>query len=498
MIGGHCETIKSWLFFSPFGEPKVSQSDWLEKNSAVIMRIVSIALKKNLCDHCLGRLFARAGFGLTNEERGRAVRVVMALSAELLSKESGIDSPDLLSKLPVHHPPPSSDLEREGPSEKDDGWISEPTPGFDSYLSDSRMEDACYICQGLFRDLEDLAKLVMEKVNEQEFGTFQIGTRVDPGTAERERLLWELTDPTSAEPIKEEINREVGKLLSSMIPQKEFSRDDPEVTFIIDPVFKVVKVQRKPLFIYGRYNKLMRGIPQTRWECRRCRGKGCSSCGGKGKMYETSVEELVGEPFLEAADGTNFKLHGMGREDIDVRCLGFGRPFILEISEPAVRTLDLDNIGQTIGALSDGKVVVRDLRTSSRSEVADVKEGSSMKRYSATIIVEKGLDEESLKYNISLLAQSPISQRTPNRVSHRRADLVRERRIHEIEARTIEDGKAVVEMLADGGLYIKEVLHGDGGRTVPSLSSLLNKEVQVEALDVIEVLYDPKVEASKR
>ncbi|MFW3146351.1 MAG: hypothetical protein ACMUIE_06020, partial [Thermoplasmatota archaeon] len=56
----------------------------------------------------------------------------------------------------------------------------------------------------------------------------------------------------------------------------------------------------------------------------------------------------------------------------------------------------------------------------------------------------------------------------------------------------------VVEMLTDGGLYIKEVLHGDEGRTEPSLSSLLKKEVQVESLDVMEVLYDPKGAPSKR
>ncbi|MFW3147119.1 MAG: tRNA pseudouridine(54/55) synthase Pus10, partial [Thermoplasmatota archaeon] len=412
------------------------ESGWLQANSAAIMRIGSMALGRPLCDHCLGRLFARSGFGLTNEERGRAVRIVMALSAELLSEESKDGPPDLLSQLPVHHSPP--DIEDDtGDLSKDDGWTSEPTPSFDSYLSDVDIDGGCYICQDLFRDLDALAALIMERIDDQEFRTFQVGTKVDPGTAERERLVWELTEPTSAEPIKEEINREVGKILGPMMPDKEFSRDDPEVTFIIDPIFRVVKVQRKPLFIYGRYNKFVRGIPQTRWECKKCRGRGCTNCNGKGKMYEISVEELIGGPFLKEAGAANFKLHGMGREDIDVKCLGTGRPFILEISEPAVRTLDIDAIGSEIGHNSGGKVEVRDLRQTSRSEVALVKEGSSLKRYSAVISVKEGLDEEILKYNISLLAQSPISQRTPKRVSHRRADLVRERHIHEIEARTI-------------------------------------------------------------
>jgi tRNA pseudouridine synthase 10 len=45
-----------------------------------------------------------------------------------------------------------------------------------------------------------------------------------------------------------------------------------------------------------------------------------------------------------------------------------------------------------------------------------------------------------------------------------------------------------VEFLTDGGLYIKELLHGDEGRTEPSLSSLLGTKVNVENLDVTGVM----------
>jgi tRNA pseudouridine synthase 10 len=104
--------------------------------------------------------------------------------------------------------------------------------------------------------------------------------------------------------------------------------------------------------------------------------------------------------------------------------------------------------------------------------------------------VKELLDEETLKYNISLLAQSPIRQRTPTRVAHRRADKIRKRSIHEIDSEVLSDGRAVVELTTDGGLYIKELLHGDEGRTEPSLSSLLGKKVNVEILDVTGVHYE--------
>ena len=57
-------------------------------------------------------------------------------------------------------------------------------------------------------------------------------------------------------------------------------------------------------------------------------------------MYQESVEEFISEPVLLAAKGVASKFHGSGREDIDARMLGNGRPFVLEISEPKIRTLD--------------------------------------------------------------------------------------------------------------------------------------------------------------
>ena len=105
-----------------------------------------------------------------------------------------------------------------------------------------------------------------------------------------------------------------------------------------------VKIQINPLFIEGRYRKLIRGIPQTRWPCRKCKGRGCKICDFTGKMYPESVEELIAEKVLQATKGSESRFHGAGREDIDVRMLGRGRPFVLEIKEPKIRELKLENI----------------------------------------------------------------------------------------------------------------------------------------------------------
>ena len=41
----------------------------------------------DICDHCLGRLFAKKSFGLTNEQRGKALRIAHALEYNIPYEE---------------------------------------------------------------------------------------------------------------------------------------------------------------------------------------------------------------------------------------------------------------------------------------------------------------------------------------------------------------------------------------------------------------------------
>jgi tRNA pseudouridine synthase 10 len=95
--------------------------------------------------------------------------------------------------------------------------------------------------------------------------------------------------------------------------------------------------------------------------------------------------------------------------------------------------------------------------------------------------------EGALEDALATLSGTTIEQRTPERVSHRRADKVRTRDVFEIRGELDGDRTATVEVHGEGGLYIKELLHGDGGRTEPSLAGLLGVDVEVTALDVTAV-----------
>jgi len=91
-----------------------------------------------LCDHCLGRMFAKCGEHLTDLKRGRMLRAGL--------KESGEDiSP----------------------------------------------ADMCPLCEDLFSMVSRFAEAVAEKVNEVESSNFLVGCRIDAGQAKREKEIVE-------------------------------------------------------------------------------------------------------------------------------------------------------------------------------------------------------------------------------------------------------------------------------------------------------------------
>ena len=268
---------------------------------------------------------------------------------------------------------------------------------------------------------------------------------------------------------------------------KEVNFDKPDIVIVTDTTYDSLAVQIAPLYIYGRYRKLTRGIPQTRWPCRECFGKGCERCNNTGKMYQTSVEEVVGLVVMEHSKGKDHRFHGMGREDIDALMIGDGRPFVIEIKEPVKRNLPLDIINDSINS-GDNGVEVNSLRYSDGTEVVKIKGARPEKKYRVLVSFEGELTEAKLNEVVLSLGGKTVAQQTPTRVKHRRADKVRSRVVKTIELVELSGSKAVFELTTEAGTYVKEFVHGDDGRTVPSIAGELGIACKVEELDVLEIM----------
>ena len=179
--------------------------------------------------------------------------------------------------------------------------------------------------------------------------------------------------------------------------------------------------------------------------------------------------------------------HGAGREDVDAQMVGSGRPFVLEIKQPRRRDADLEELRVAVAEGTDGKVEIESLAFATHGMIERVKEHDASKTYRAIVDFVESVAEADFEAAIDALEGATIEQRTPHRVDHRRADLVRERTVLEIDGSLTDEYTATVEVHGEGGLYIKELVSGDEGRTEPSLAGLLGVDATVAALDVTDV-----------
>ncbi|OIT39489.1 PREDICTED: putative tRNA pseudouridine synthase Pus10 isoform X2 [Nicotiana attenuata] len=240
---------------------------------------------------------------------------------------------------------------------------------------------------------------------------------------------------------------------------------------------------RSPIFIGGRYLKYSRNVSQTRWVI------------DDERMGEASVEEIVGGAILPIFQGNNYKFHAAGREDIDVRMLGTGRPFLVEIqnARQVPSEVLIKEIERKINSVESRLVRVKNLRAVGSQGWDLMREGEAekQKQYTALVWISRPVSDEDLQ-TISSLKELKVAQRTPIRVLHRRSPLEREKIIHWMKVERISGSSQylLLHLCTQAGTYIKEFVHGDFGRTQPSVGSILGCRTEILQLDVTDVKMD--------
>ena len=464
-----------------------------------------------------------------------------------------------------------------------------------SHLSNIRDEiPLCPFCENLFEEVDLLTDIIYDSISPYQFKRLQLGARFPKSQIEDEDSQRKRYGAAGSDGLKTGLVAEIAKRLNQRLEGVTLVNDKPEILALIDVLTLSVDLDVRAHYMYGRYRKLERGIPQTRWPCRACKGRGCERCEMTGLQYAKSVQDLIGNPLLSIFGSEEHAFHGMGREDIDVRCMGRGRPFVIEMKEPRLRKTDPIELMKLINDKAEGSIEITSLRDSNRSEVVRLKDTPAEKSYTIRFkllplneaeytvltapldltkenkgrsknkrkrrgdnkrdntkplpseietenvkpskdklmlmkkpelvalctelgtkksgtkdeLIERILnveepeietfdlpEDEFIINSILSLEGVKLAQRTPERVAHRRADLVRRRTVFEVHQPVIEimdDGEREIEvtMRCESGTYVKETVHGDSGRTQPSIASLLKAKCEVIWLDVGDIHAD--------
>ncbi|KAK6245633.1 hypothetical protein SCA6_008723 [Theobroma cacao] len=276
-----------------------------------------------------------------------------------------------------------------------------------------------------------------------------------------------------------ETNSVTGIFSNGVQDQETSEHFESPIEKVSEPCHLVYVCCRTHIYLCGRYLKYSRNVSQTRWII------------DEERMGEASVE--VATFFL--CQGDNYKFHAAGREDIDVRMLGSGRPFLLEIqnARQVPSELIVKEMESKINGLENKLVGVKNLKVVGSQGWALMHEGEAekQKQYCALVWISRPLEDEDMQ-TISLLNDMKILQRTPIRVLHRRSPLEREKIIHWMKIERIAGSSQyfLLHLCTQAGTYIKEFVHGDLGRTQPSVGSILGCRAEILQLDVTDVKMD--------
>lgn len=423
-----------------------------------------------LCSTCLGRQFSLLGHGFSNEERGDAIRILITLEASRILFSDDARGRELLNLVA------RNDFSRRS---------------MKTYMKVTGREIApsaaeCYLCSNAFSALDTLAHTIVTEIAQYEYAHFLVGIKLEASIIEREDELRAQFQIHWGESIRNDLSREIGKRIAQ-ITGKEASFSRPDILITVNPFTNNFWITAHSLLIAGRYRKFHRGIPQAKWICSHCQGAGCETCHGLGKFYADSIEELIARPLLHATNGTDVKIHAAGREDIDVRVLGSGRPFIIEVLHPIKRNIDLSWLQQEINSQAKGKIEVETLHFTSKKSVKRLKSHSgNAKVYRSVVELASPISDDEL-VRLTAMKDLEIQQHTPIRVQHRRAFRLRRKKVYDMSYKRLSATTMELTIHCQGGLYIKEFISGDEGRTTPSVAEILSVSAKSIELDVLDI-----------
>ena len=321
----------------------------------------------------------------------------------------------------------------------------------------------CYICKNIFDSLEFVLSNIFEKSSHFDFKTFHLGITLKPSFLERDDYLKSKFKIKGIENIKFGIAKELAKKISRRTNSKRIT-DDPDLFIQANFKDESCILRAKPMFVYGRYNKKIRKLPQKQGLCRSCNGIGCHNCDFKGIENLQSIEGKISNLFIKKFDCNQVKINWIGGEDQSSLVLGKGRPFFAKILNPKRRNRILRKTSDLEG------VYLSELQKLSIQPKGSIPFKSKV---SITIDTKKPISSTQLK-KLKILENAEIQDFSRDKRSIKK-------RIYKVGYKKLGKTSFILDLFADGGISIKSLIQQSD--VVPNVSELLENQCECKKFD---------------
>ena len=326
----------------------------------------------------------------------------------------------------------------------------------------------CYVCKNIFENLDSMLSNIFEKSCNLDFKTFNLGLILKNSFLERDDLIKSKFKIKGIENLKFAISTEMSKKISRKTKSKRIM-NDPELFIQANFKDESSTIRTKPIFVYGRYNKKIRRLPQKQISCKSCNGIGCHNCNFRGLENIESIEGKISNLLIKKFEGNQVKINWIGGEDQSSLVLGNGRPFFAKILNPKKRN--------------------RVLRKSSNLE------GISLLELKKILVQPKGSISFKSKVSIIVDTEKPIL------LAHlKKLDILKNTKIHDLskdkksitkqiyQIRYKKLGKTSfrLDLFADGGIPIKFFIQNSN--VTPNISKLLGNPCHCRKIDFKKII----------
>lgn len=404
-----------------------------------------------LCNHCLGRLFAKLGVGIDNYERGLTVKTLLAIKLYQDHLEGRLDRERLL-RLAINAGAPITRL-------------------YERLHGERVNVQACHVCgNAISRDFfEKIAHEACDKIREFNARSFVVGVTLDKEILDRELDILVKHGVDTSESIKRELKREIGKLVRDICDvSPEFSKPDIVLHVVLRRDFTyTIHAHPSPLYIELRARKIVRGIPRFPWSRRYTIGS-------------ISIEEVLREVFKEALMTEDIRVKIGSFEGINTRIIGSGRRVVVELRNPKIREISKDAIIDKIKQYSQ-ILVVEPLGIITKTRLAKIRELNKRvkKTYRVTVLVPDGVDASGIARLEDYFRGVEITMRSQSRTIRRK--------IYVVKAITISPYIFEALIMCESGVDIKRLVECRGDELTPCFGEVIGKSCIPLEIDLVHV-----------
>ncbi|MBM3896511.1 MAG: pseudouridine synthase [Thaumarchaeota archaeon] len=324
----------------------------------------------------------------------------------------------------------------------------------------------CFVCKNFLLKINYYVDKLLEISSEYEFSTFLVGAILKPSIVDNDDEIRSKFQLRGIDSVKTDFTNQIAKIFS----KKTKSRIDylnPEITITIDLKTDSCQVKSKPLFLFGKYTKTERGIPQKEKPCSNCEGKGCRTCNNHGICTFDSVEGKIAKLVFDKFDADQIKITWIGGEDKSSLVLNKGRPFFVKVINPKKRNIQLAK------KITQDKVVIHNLHQIKQNLKTSFLFKTKVQLHVET---EGSITKDDLK---------PIETLIENIIAVYDKTKRNEKTIYSVKYKLLSSNSFSLSMTADGGLPIKRFV--EGTNVFPNLTDLINTKCSCKEFDFYEI-----------